>query len=356
MVSCTPQMTGDQLEESHESLNNSIATEIPNLNGTSEEANLKTAEFSLGKTDEWSFGSREKQVFICDDGYYLHLLKQRGDNSYLSFAFVNTVGELSEPLAITLDFRGQFLSGNTIYGNAISWEDGNMRDLGVCKYENGALIGLSVPADNNVNYYRKTYYTEDYIYFSVFNEPIIYRMDYTGDHLVPIVRLSEQEIEIYDFAVYNNMVWYEYIDRNKSDWGEKYFASYDLATEKQQVYDNGGIGLINNNFMYYLDSESRICRFNFDTKHTELVCDDEVVTFDFFTDSILYATKDILYKFSVDGCERILSIDQLDDVNYFSAIQCQNDRIFVSANSGVYHSCLYEIDVSGNIINAFEVS
>ena len=226
-------------------------------------------ELNLTKIEEWSGENRiRKAVLLGDKGYYYNVV-QGGDASPESmFCFDNGNGK-PKPLLM----YGHILRGDVLYG-------GEYYEL--YKYENGRRVSLKVKIDC-------VYFTEDYIYFTYFDceeanvDNAIYRMDYNGKNITPVLKRA-----VGDFVIYNNKIWYKYYHERKD-----FFACYDLETEEALQFDRGGVGLINNGYMYYIDDKDkektrRLYRFNLETYCVELVCDERVESFDFCGDYIIY--------------------------------------------------------------------
>jgi len=310
---------------------NVSATKVTNIKTTMR----PLSELNLGEPDEWNFNSRTKEIFLCENGYYYYFEKGDVDGPHRVLAFDSGDGNRIEQVA-TDNFTGVFLHDNDIYGY--------QEDSGVCKYENGVLTVFPNTQTYNI------YFSESGIYFSGIDESVIYRMDYTGENITPIAKLNKHQIEICDFAIYKGKIWYDYIDREISGMPQKNFATYDLETKEVLEFDNGRVGLINNSYMYYTDDDSKFYRFNCETYCVEKICDATVEAFDFSGGFILYATEDAVYKLNEKENKKILSVNQLGKSDYFLAIQCQNDRIFILSGSGAFYTYLAEIDINGKII------
>jgi hypothetical protein len=301
--------------------------------------NIKTttqplSDLNLKGVEGWSFNNRDKIIFLREKGYHYYFEKHKGDGPYRALAFDSGDGKYVEQ-PITDDFYANFFYGDVLYGYD--------KNLGIFKYGNEQTIFL------NVKTYH-FYYMQDVIYFSGIDEPAIYRMDYEGENISLVVKVEEYNAELQGFVVCDGKIWYECISREAPGIPPTNFAVYDLETKEILKFDNGGIGLINNGYMYYTDDDSKLYRLNLETYAIELICDAKIEMFDFSGDFILYATQDTLYKLNGKENKKILSANKLGKSDYFWNIQCQNDRIFVLGGSGAFYGYLAEIDINGQII------
>ena len=299
------------------------------------------AELNLTVIEEWSSKNKiGKAILLGEDGYYYNVVKGGDASPEFDFCFDNGNGQ-PKPLPMYIDiFRGDVLYG------------GDHSTL--CKYEKGHKKSLNVNA-----FFR--YYTEEYIYFTYYDwkeakvENAIYRMNYNGKNITPLVKIGEEDNFDY-FVVYNNKIWYRYYHER-----EFLFACYDLSSEETLQFDRGGIGLINNGYMYCIEYDNeeqrnRLYRFNLETYSVELVCNANVQNFDFCGDYIIYMAEDenncsidTLYKMNLTENKKILSADQLGHSDKIFGFDCEGNRIFV--DGGIYfYNYIAEIDIGGNLV------
>lgn len=172
-----------------------------------------------------------------------------------------------------------------------------------------------------------------------------------------VVFLSD---DIYDFVLYDNKIWYEYIDRGTENYTH-IFVAFDLATGETTKFDNGGIGLINNGYMYYIEDSNKLLRFNLSNYECEVVCESngdsdiklDIEAFNFYESYILYSSDGSIYKLSDNENTLIFSAQNFFDTDYsyrIANIQCQDNRIFIKIASGAFYQCIMEIDIDGNVI------
>lgn len=322
------------------------STTIIDSSSTFEDVNEFVLELNLMEPYEWDINSRENNILLTDSGYYYYV--EKGDNDGPHRILVYDTGDEEYAEQNNADgFTVSYMCDNIIYG----YQTG----VGICKYENGVMSAL-----NNLTcdtYETISYYTKDHIYFYLNDDEmsVIYRMDFDGNNLETVVVL-DNEYDIYDFSVYDEKIWYEYINRKSSektgDYSHK-FAVYDLSTNQNSMLDNGGIGLINNDYMYYIDSQKHLSRFNLSDYSCETVCDSEVSAFDFNEGYILYSCDESVYRFNGTENTLIFSADKFFNTDYYyeiSAIQCQNNHIFIEVTSGAYYTYLAEIDIDGTML------
>ena len=180
-------------------------------------------------------------------------------------------------------------------------------------------------------------------------------MDYEGNNCEIVLDISDDNIDIFAMMVYNNKIWYEYVNRSSGDY-TNYISCFDLTTGENTKLKNGEIGLINNGFMYYTSCEepNKLIRFNLSKYEDEVVINNDKIlsAFDFYGDHILYSSGDLLYKYSDNENTPIFSIqDYFEDESYrIREIQCQDNRIFIKIGSGAFCQCIIEIDIDGNVI------
>ena len=296
-------------------------------------------ELNLTEIEEWSGKNRiRKAVLLGEKGYYYNVVTGGELSPESVFCFDNGDGKL-KPLLM----YGDIIRNNVLYGS---------EDWTLYKYENGRKISLKVKADC-------VYYTEEYIYFNYFFPEdakygsTIYRMNYNGKNITPVIKIAEKD-SVGDFVVYNNKIWYRYYHEKNGT-----FACYDLETEEILEFDHGGIGLINNGYMYYKErnyeeKRNRLYRFNLETYEVELVCDANVQDFDFCGDYIVYMVAedhtynaDALYRMNLNENKKILSASQLGHSRTINRFNCDGNRIFVEGDI-YYYSYIAEIDIDGN--------
>ena len=309
------------------------------------------SKLELTYIDEWSSYNHNKIIYFTNDGCFYQTEIGGRDSANYILTFNNEIDNSKIPLEKTEDFSPYYFDGSTFYGYK--------RGMGLCSYEYSidslkAISHMSDIIDSSI-----CYFTPDYIFFfkNCDNTSGIYKVDYNGNNLENVIAL-DQNYDVYDLAVYDDRIFFQYIDRTYDKESKNYpykFSVYDLQTEQRTELSNGGIGLINNEYMYYVDSENdyKLMRFSLLNYDCEQVCECKMRHFDFFNDYILYSYGDSLYRMNETESTMIFSAGDYFDTGYeyeISSIQCQNNHIFINISSGPFYSYIAEIDINGNIV------
>lgn len=301
---------------------------------------MPVTSLDLAEADEWDTNSKRKIYFTADNGSYYYIEAGGRDSANYVLSFDSGDGNPVQ-LNNAEDCTWHYFNGKVLYG----WK----YETGLCRYENGLLTALN-ERSNTVDS-AEAYYTKDYIWFycSDNKSTIFYRMDYNGENTEEAA-IIDNNYRIRDFAIYEDKIWFGYIDRKSGDYSHK-FASYDLNTNDIVTYDNGGIGLINNGYMYYTDDENRLLRFSLTDYNCELVIDSPVFSFDFCDEYIIYSWEDSLCRFNGNENTVIFSADEYFENEYtyeIGSVQCENERIYIDIMSGAFYSYIAELDIYGN--------
>ncbi len=323
----------------------------------------KADELNLTEEEKWSFNNTSKFIYYAENGcYYPVEIEGRASANY-----VLCFEDLDRNQTIFDEMEGYeasyYFDGNAIYMELL--EEGGKYKL--CKLENGEFAVLK----EDMNIRTDVYFTEEYIYYVCKNDDkkVICRTDYNWENTEDILEFDNDEVELYNFAVYDNKVWYNYTEQDSNIIRyPSNFACYDMQTEERKDFDEWAdnwaiVGRINNGYMYFVHgnefTKNKLYRFNMQNETVELVLKADFLTdrrYCFFGDYILYSEQDALYKY--DGKEKSLIFksdyiyDEEDDGEYtIVGVQCQDDRIFIEVALDPFNTDIIEIDIDGNVMN-----
>lgn len=309
------------------------------------------SKLELTSIDEWSSYNQNKIIYFTNDGCFYQTEIGGRDSANYILTFNNKIDNSKIPLEKTEDFSPYYFDGSTFYGYK--------RSMGLCSYEYSIDSLKSINHKLDIIDSSICYFTPDYIFFfkKDDNTSGIYKMDYNGKNLENVIDL-DSNYDVYDFAVYDDRIFCQYINRTYDKASKNFsynFSVYDLQAEQRTELSNGGIGLINNEYMYYVDTENdyKLMRFSLLNYNCEQVCECKMRHFDFFNDYILYSYGDSLYRMNETENAIIFSAGDYFNTGYIyeiSSIQCQNNRIFINISSGPFFNCIMEIDIDGNVI------
>lgn len=311
----------------------------------------KVEKLDLGKVDEWSFNSRSKFIYFTDYGRY-YPVEIGGRNSANYVLCFDEGNDNPKILTETENYVSYYCNQKAIYISKYNFDN---HVFGIYKVQRDKVTALKEITGNMM---YNIYFDDSYIYYTQLikgNNSIIYRMDYEGNNCEIVLDISDDNIDIFAMMVYNNKIWYEYVNRSSGDYTNN-ISCFDLTTGENTKLKNGEIGLINNGFMYYTSCEepNKLIRFNLSKYEDEVVINNDKIlsAFDFYGDHILYSSGDLLYKYSDNENTPIFSIqDYFEDESYrIREIQCQDNRIFIKIGSGAFCQCIIEIDIDGNVI------
>lgn len=257
----------------------------------------KVEKLDLGKVDEWNFNSRSKFIYFTDYGRY-YPVEIGGRNSANYVLCFDEGNDNPKILTETENYVSYYCDQKAIYISKYNFDN---HVFGIYKVQRDNVTAIKEIADNMM---YNIYFDDSYIYYTQIiegNNSIIYRMDYEGNNCEIVLDISDDNIDIIAMVVYNNKIWYEYVNRSSGDYTNK-ISCFDLTTSENTKLKNGEIGLINNGFMYYTSCEepNKLIRFNLTKYEDEVVINNDKVlsAFDFYGDHILYSSGDLLYKHS----------------------------------------------------------
>ena len=307
------------------------------------------SEINTIENDWFASNYHNHQPFIDSNGdLYYYVTHMRGDSIGNFLCYDDGV---NGPKEIGLPETDHFTVGaildGTIYG--VEHNAGDANDLFIAKFQNNSVKRLfESPIEG-------CYFAEEGIYYQRGN--IIYLMDYSGNNSK---RTVEIPVELHvdsihsNFIVYRGKLWYSYDDFFKEYYYPLWCYDFDGTFTK---FDNGGLEAVNNGYLYYKDKDDKLYRFNCETFSAEPVCENiDVLNYSFYKNSVLCTTYDDnddgrgLYRIHSNDKRKILSPKQLDLSEYISVVSCSEDRIFITGDSGLFYTCLAEIDINGNII------
>lgn len=289
--------------------------------------------------------------FDGNNSMYYYCVFQ-GDSAKYYLYYDNGVNEPTNAGLPEMDYYtvGIVMDG-TIYGVEHDLSDGYWADY-ITRYKNGKSERL---ADDRI---EGCYFSEDGIYYQCGNQ--IKLMDYNGNRSQLVVEIPDElyyESVPSKLIVYRGILWYCYDDLFETYSYPLWCYDFDKTFTK---FDKGGIDAVNNGYIYYQEkypAREQLYRFNCETYTVELVNDAQYINdYAFLDNYIIYTAYDTtsntanLYRMNWKENEKILSPEFLSRSEDVFQVSCADNRIFVTGNSGIFYTCLAEIDINGNII------
>lgn len=296
------------------------------------------------------------QPFIDDAGgmYYYDVFDGDGSCRYLLHYDIG----VGEPTAVGSPDIDSFSVGvardGAVYGVERDFEYNNTWFLTV--YRDGRATRL---CDDPV---KGWFFAEEGIYYECDFDQIIYLMDYESHESRFVVEIPLDlyyKETLFNFVVYDNVLWCSYADKQWVDYPYPLWC-YDFDGNFTR-FDRGGIGAVNNGFLYYTviddDYKRHLYRFDCEDYCIEKLLESKDIGFlSVGENAVLYtkynADKDVDYLYILDskGSRKILSPDKLGRSDYLLWAIFIDGRLYVTGGSEIRYICLAEIDRKGNVL------
>ncbi len=312
-------------------------TAVEAFSETPEETFNPVTDIEIGEPDKTYYLNHRETLFSDESGRYYYAYKGGRDSAYYVLlhedddkkcAFVENAD----------DFNAYLYKDNVFYGS--------YRSSKLCSFKDGKYTELKYEEKEISDFY----FTDEYIYFLCRNDTgtEVLRMRYDGSDAESVAFIN---LQISKYAVHGNNIFYE------ADYLK--YGVYDTETGTNTALDEGGAGVFCGDYMYYMSAEHHLYRMNLNDYVSEKICEN-VRLFSFYGDYILYQpysdstnTDGQIYRLGKGENSKIFDAGELFDDDYYydvSAIQTEDEHIFIEINSGPYFSYIAEIDIDGNIV------
>lgn len=304
-------------------------------------------DFEAGEPDKNYYFNNDKTIFPDGKKRYYYVYKDGRDSAYYVLG-CETDDKKYSFLENADDFTAYLYKDGTFYGS--------YRQDKLCSFKDGKYKKLKCEIKNLSGEYEEKdisdfYFTEEYIYSLCRDEngTEIVRMRYdTSDD----ESLFYTNLNISKYAVHGSKIFYE------ADYMK--YGVYDMETAEDTSLSEGGAGIFSGDYMYFISNEHNLFRMNLEDYSCEKISEN-IRRIAVFKDYIIYQPYDTnsarsdgrIYRLGKGENKKIFdAYESLENGYYYdiSAIQAEQDKIYIEVNSGPYYSFIAEIDIDGNIV------
>lgn len=311
---------------------------VERLPETTKETFEAVTDIEVSEPDKTYYLNSKKIMFFDDKGRYYYVYKGGRDSAYYVLG-CETEDRKYSFLKNADDFTAYLYKNGVFYGNYrqnkfCSFEDGKYKEL---KYEEKDMSDF--------------YFTEEYIYFLCRDEigTEIFRMRYDGSDAESVAYIN---LQISKYALHGSRIFYE------ADYMK--YGVYDTETASNTSLDEGGAGIFSGDYMYYVSGDHSLFRMNINDYSCEKISEnirrialsDGYIIYQPYTNSARDDGR--IYRLGKGENKKIFdAYESLGNDYYYdiSAIQADEEKIFIEVNSGAFYDYIAEIDIDGNIVD-----